>query len=393
MNRKIFLSLLLLFLAGCGGAGMASLPAAASTKTEVPAEAPAQPETPPPAARTIVCWGDSLTSGAFPSCLAARFTPPRNVKNYGIGGETSSRILNRIEGHSLDGSAVSWQNGATVRLKTRRAVPARELDESYRGQWESFGLRIAEPERVEFFNLDGPIGSTTARLQAATVVSGSRFSAPGHPFSEGDEVYHLGAALPSGMYAGKVYFVRDPDTDGYSLAEFPGEGPVSFGAGSVTTLGPFYYDWEYRGEERTLKAVTHTDTDAADAVLWMGANNIKDTATVKADIAAAYAKLSRAGRVLVLTCIANDQAVSGTVAFHALSDVNAWILAQYPENSVDIYSYLRSKYNPALPQDVADFDAGVIPSSLRVDTVHLNTAGNNHVADKVYEFFVSRGWQ
>lgn len=243
---------------------------------------------------------------------------------------------------------------------------------------------------MEFFNLEGQIASTTARLKAAAVVSGTRFSAPGHPFAEGDEVYHLGTALPAGMYAGKVYFVRAADPDGYSLAEFPGQGPVGFGAGSVTTLGPFYYDWEYRGGDRTVKVATHTDTDAADAVLWMGANNIKDTATVKEDIAAAYAKLSRGGRVLVLTCIGNDRAMSGTVAYNALSEVNAWILEQYPDNSVDIYTYLRSKYNPALPQDVADFNAGVIPSSLRVDTIHLNRAGNDHVADKVYEFFKDR---
>jgi len=375
---------LLLFLFGCGGS---------NTIFQPDSDGPAVlPDTPATAARTIVCWGDSLTSGAYPSYLAARFASARSVRNYGVGGETSTQILNRIKGHDLDSSGILWNPGSTIRLKTRRVVPVRELDESYRGEWERYGLRIAEPERVDFLNLDGPIGTATTRLKVAAAVSGARLSAPGHPFSDGDEVYHLGEALPAGMYAGKVYFVRDADLEGYSLSEFPGQGAVSFGEGLVTSLGPFYYDWAYRGEDRNIYAVAHTDTDASDAVLWMGANNINQPENVKADIAAAVAQLSRSSRVLVLTCIGNDQSVAGTDAYNALSEVNSWILAQYPDNSLDIYSYLRSKHDPSLPRDIADFNAGIIPSSLRVDTVHLNAAGNELVADKVYEFFVSHGW-
>ena len=391
MSKKILMALwLLLLLFGCGG-GNSTLP---PLTEEAPLLTDARGDTAPvfPTSE-IVCWGDSLTSGDYPTYLAARFAPQRKVSNFGIGGETSSQILDRVKGHDLDGAGLSWVSGSTVRLKTRRVVPVREIDESYRSMWGSYGVRIAEPAKVEFFNADGPIGSTTSQLKAAATVSGTRFAAPGHPFSDGEEVYHLGTQLPAGIYAGKAYFVRDSDPGGYSLAEFPNGAAVVFGNGQVTALGGFYYDWAYSGGDHAITALTHTDKDLSSAVLWMGANNINSPAQVKADIAAAYAHtktLSR--RVLILTCIGNDTVVTGTSAHNALTDVNNWILTQYPDNSVDIYSYLRSKYDPASPQDVSDYKNGIIPSSLRSDLVHLNAAGNRHVADRIYEFFVSHGW-
>src|SRR6266705_2650092 len=53
--------------------------------------------------RNITAWGDSLTDGqpftraeAYPASLAAIF-PDRVVLNEGVGGETSSQILARMQ--------------------------------------------------------------------------------------------------------------------------------------------------------------------------------------------------------------------------------------------------------------------------------------------------------
>lgn len=54
--------------------------------------------------RPIVAWGDSLTFGTgartkrarYPAVLAAAFSPPRHVRNAGVGGETSTQIAARM---------------------------------------------------------------------------------------------------------------------------------------------------------------------------------------------------------------------------------------------------------------------------------------------------------
>ena len=340
----------------------------------------------------IVCWGDSLTAAQYPGYLSSRFTSPRKVSNYGIGGETSSQILARIKGHDTNTAGITWGSG-TIRLKTKRVIPPREISETYRTQWGDFGIRIGEPQKVEFFNTSGLIGSTQLQLKALSTVAGIRFSSSGHPFNNGDEVYYLGFGLPGGMYAGKVYYIRDADPEGYSLSELPGGSAVSFGTGSVMALGAFYFDWEYTNQDHTITTITHTDKDTSTAVIWMGANNIGQTSQVEADIKAAFDHVKTlTKRVLVLTCIGNESAIVGTTNYASQTAVNAWILKEYPNNSVDIYTYLRSKYNPALPQDVIDYNNGITPASLRVDAIHLNSTGYNHVADKVYEFFKTNGW-
>ena len=340
----------------------------------------------------IVCWGDSLTAAEYPGYLATRFTSPvRTVKNHGIGGETSIEILNRIKGHDANTAGITWTPG-TIRLKTKRTVPPREILEAYRAQWGDFGIRVGEPKKVEFFNATGLIGTTRLQLKAAATVSGTRVTAASNPFVNGDEVYHLGT-VPSGMYAGKVYYVRDQDSGGYSLAEYTGGAAISFGSGSVTTLGPFYYDWAYTSQDHTITTVTHTDKDCSNAILWMGANNIASTAQVKADIKAAFEHMKTfAKRVVVLTCIGNSTDIVGTGNYNSLTAINAWILEEYPNNCVDVYSYLRSKYNTGLPQDVTDYNNGITPGSLRIDAIHLTSAGYNHVADAVYAFLNTRGW-
>jgi len=120
---------------------------------------------------------------------------------------------------------------------------------------------------------------------------------------------------------------------------------------------------------------------------------VSQVETIKADIRACVAHLKTLGkRVLILTLITNSDWTIGTANYNSMTAVNDWLKAEYPSNHYDILAFLRSQYNPAIPQDVTDYNNGITPSSLRVDGIHLNTTGNNLVADKVYEFFNSRGW-
>lgn len=340
----------------------------------------------------ISCFGDSLTSGGYPTKLAALFTTtPRTIKDYGIGGDRTYEIIARVKGHDANTAGVTWTPG-TIRLKTKRVVPPREIDEFYRASWSQFGLTIAEPKKVEFFNSAGLIGATRLQMKAVATVSGTTLTSAGHPWVNGDEVYHLGT-LPSGMYTGKVYYVRDVAANTYSLAEFSGGAAVSFGSGSVTSLGPFYLDWAYTSQDHTISTITHTDADMDTVVLWMGANNIAETQTVKDHIVATFNHFKAlAKRVLVMTVLPNESYLPATAAGISLANVNAWILAEFPDNSADALGYLKSKYNPALPQDVTDVANNITPTSLRVDAIHLTNAGSQHIADLVYAFFNARGW-
>jgi lysophospholipase L1-like esterase len=337
----------------------------------------------------LVCWGDSLTAAAYPSKLSAKYTPARTTLNGGIGGETSSQILARVKGHDYNGgTGITWTPG-TIRLKTARALPPRLIDETYRASWTTYAAAIAEPSYVEWFNDGALIGSSSNQLKAVCTVSTTRFSATGHPFANGDVVYFLGTIV-TGMYAGKPYYVRDADATGFSVSEYSGTAAISFGSGTVTALGAFYFDWTYAGGTHNITTLTHTNFDTSTLVLWCGANNVDSIAQVQTDITAAFnhAKTQTKG-VLILTVIPSNAWSAGSLA--NMQTINAWILATYPNNSADVYSYLLTKGNGGT-QDNTDISAGLTPSSIRVDAIHLTDAGYGYVADFVAAALATKQW-
>jgi hypothetical protein len=66
--------------------------------------------------------------------------------------------------------------------------------------------------------------------------------------------------------------------------------------------------------------------------------------------------------------------------------------AAYPDNFIDVEATLVNSYDPSLPQDVADHNNNIPPTSLRYDTVHLNDAGYTIVAGQVKSFLASKNW-
>lgn len=117
-------------------------------------------------------------------------------------------------------------------------------------------------------------------------------------------------------------------------------------------------------------------------LIWSGRNNSFAPTTVKADIAAMIAALPHT-RYLVMSIQNGTAEPSGNAAYVTMMALNADLAALYPGHYLDVRSQLVAAYDPAVPQDVIDHGNDVPPSSLRLDAVHLNSAGYLVVARAV----------
>jgi lysophospholipase L1-like esterase len=153
--------------------------------------------------------------------------------------------------------------------------------------------------------------------------------------------------------------------------------------------------------DRDLADTAHRDWTT---VFWYGHNNLKDPATidlqrdpaqVKADIARSVATLAPGNtHFLVLSVVNQDKPGErrGEPVYDAILQLNADLAAAYPNNYVDIRSWLVNQYDPANPDDVASFQADLPARSLRWDEVHLTLDGYVTLAKKVQQLIEARGW-
>jgi hypothetical protein len=72
--------------------------------------------------------------------------------------------------------------------------------------------------------------------------------------------------------------------------------------------------------------------------------------------------------------------------------LNADLQALYPDNYLDVRSWLIAHYDPNNSQDVADLANDVPPSSLRYDDIHLRNEGSVLVAQRLKAFIDTKGW-
>lgn len=128
-------------------------------------------------------------------------------------------------------------------------------------------------------------------------------------------------------------------------------------------------------------------------VFWYGHNN-SNKSEVKADLAASIASLAPGNdRFVVMAMLswANDGR-KGAPGYQQVLQANAELAALYPNNFLDIRSYLVGLYDPTSAQDVQDFRDDITPSSLRYDEIHFNDAGRRVVAARVRDFIAAKGW-
>jgi lysophospholipase L1-like esterase len=162
-------------------------------------------------------------------------------------------------------------------------------------------------------------------------------------------------------------------------------------AGSATTVAP--------GTPFTVsistRNVNKSNFDLGINVFWCGSNDVGTASigTIAAQIDNAIAKLTAPEkRLIILGPINNVAFTSGTQAYTDMRTEIAKIQGKYPRNFIDIQSLLVYSYNAGIPQDVTDFGNKVPPSSLRSDSIHLNTAGYAVVTNAVKSLLDMKGW-
>ncbi len=138
------------------------------------------------------------------------------------------------------------------------------------------------------------------------------------------------------------------------------------------------------------------DTNGHDfetVVIWAGNNNFADQPTILTDVANMVALLKPSQKRFVIMGLTNANVrPAGSADYAKIIAVNQALRAAYPRNYLDIREALVRSYNPNDAQDVTDFNNDVPPSSIRVDAIHLNTAGYAIVAQAVKNFLTSKNW-
>ena len=158
------------------------------------------------------------------------------------------------------------------------------------------------------------------------------------------------------------------------------------------------FEGGFAGLTSTQVAEQQVRDDAHDDwvnVFWYGGNNQTDTETIKADLARSIASLAPGNERFLVLGVVNQAAPAerrGGADYATIVRLNSELAAQYGDRFFDIREFLVGLADPANPADVVDRQDDVPPTSLRVDGVHLNSAGSTAVARKVLELIAAKGW-
>jgi lysophospholipase L1-like esterase len=144
--------------------------------------------------------------------------------------------------------------------------------------------------------------------------------------------------------------------------------------------------------DRQVQDTAHDDWVT---VLWYGGNNETQADRIKADLARSIASLAPGNDRFIVMAVVNSSAPwerRGTPDYQTIVQLDADLAAAYPQNFLDIRSFLVSQFDPNSAIDVADHADDIPPTSLRADGVHLNHAGYEAVARRVWAFIQAKGW-
>lgn len=142
-------------------------------------------------------------------------------------------------------------------------------------------------------------------------------------------------------------------------------------------------------KERMLAA---KDLHGKFTVIWAGRNNAFDQkGTVQADIAAMVAALDTPKYLVVGIPNGAKEPQDGPDRWKLtlIDKLNASLKETYGARFVDIRPILVEAGDPSQPQDGEDRAANVVPSSLRSDALHLNSAGYKIVARAILDAYLA----
>jgi hypothetical protein len=125
-----------------------------------------------------------------------------------------------------------------------------------------------------------------------------------------------------------------------------------------------------------------TDKFGDTAILWVGRNNYTQQSQVLSDIASMVHALTAKKYLVLSVPNADDQTeIKGATNYNTIMALNSALEAAYPNNYLDIRSYMVSQYDPSNPLDVVDHDNDVWPASLRAVDVIGYLAANIGASD------------
>ncbi|MPL87267.1 hypothetical protein SDC9_33267 [bioreactor metagenome] len=206
----------------------------------------------------------------------------------------------------------------------------------------------------------------------------------------------VGGVIPAA--AGSVVTVTFPagyepvTREGYKVY-----GTISGVYGVLTyNTGTISFTRSYTGSSVSVSSaplvVDNGDLNSGYIIIWAGMNNYPYTTQVKSDIAAMISHLGHDNYLvlsLINTSTTNNQ--EDVARFNTLVQLNNDLAALYPDNYFDIRTYLiqnglQDAGITPTAQDLIDIDKSVVPTSLRLDGIHLNSAGSKVVAEQVNKF-------
>lgn len=132
------------------------------------------------------------------------------------------------------------------------------------------------------------------------------------------------------------------------------------------------------------RMLSNPDKKDCFVVIWAGRNNYQNPEDVKADIAKMVASLGHKRYVVLSIINANRNGErKGDVLYSQIINLNRELESIYKDRFIDVRSYLMTR-GKNVGQDLRDVENDIIPTSLRLDTLHLNEKGYMEIANLIY---------
>lgn len=298
-------------------------------------------------------WGDSKTAGTggtpYPTQLGALIGPAFTVNNYGIGGQKSTQIAMRMGARpiylSLSGDAIPAKDGTvnvlTINGDSIATVGARNIDTRFLSTTAATTAR----------SMDGYLCGVHVRITRTATGSGVNMA----------EVYTLTALEGSGIRCvpGSLFTPDYALDDGRDRELWIDAGINDFRSGVTDPSG---YD--------------------------------EDVAEIKKNIALMLDFCRRTRRKVLLFGLTTDdysvEYINGP-RWQAIRSLNFYLSETYPQFYVrdDRGRDLRERMiqsGTMTGQDLIDYQNDIVPTSLRSDARHPNTAGYAVKAQIGFEF-------
>ncbi len=304
--------------------------------------------------------GDSTGAGtgapagySFPDQLAALIGDGFVATNYSIGGQKSGQVAMRMGAKpiylTVNGDVIP-ASGGSVTITQINGVSA-TAEPAYPSQDVRF---LSTPSNTTTYTLDGWISGIKCRVTRTS--------------SGGVETYNLTALSGSGFRClpGSLFVPEYAMQDHSDSEMWICVGINDFRSGASTAA----------------------DYDA-------------DVAAIKTNIDALVNQAEKSGRPILVyginTCNYPPVEFLGGIRYQRILEVNQYLSQKYPgyyvrgSNGRDLREELVSRYNASIAQDVTDFGNDIVPSSLRSDPRHPNTAGYGVYAELGYQTRQRRG--